>query len=74
MTTDEVWMQARGAGWRQPRETALTDAAEFLGRWGGELDIHDGECGLGKADYETNPNAGHCTCAPSRVVPSRGVA
>lgn len=59
---DERWVQAMRVGIRVPAADAVATAIEM-----GGAAIHAGDCGLGKADYETNPLAGTCTCRPEIV-------
>lgn len=65
VAVDERWVQAMRVGIRVPADDAIATAVEM-----GGAAIHDGECGLGKADYETNPRAGTCTCRPELIQPA----
>ncbi len=59
----ERWVQAMRVGMRVPADDAIATAIDM-----GGAAIHDGDCGLGKADYEVNPLAGTCTCTPEMVT------
>lgn len=66
--TAELWIQSRGFGFRVSEDTALAAAAEAAVLSGGPVSVHTEDCDLGRADYETNPAAGTCTCEPFWVA------
>lgn len=71
MSNPEVWVQWGRAGSRMTEKAAFEMLAEGL-EPRDIAAIHDGECHLGRADYDKNPQAGICSCKP-RIISGGGL-
>ena len=74
--TVEVWMQAKDIGWLQERRHAVQDAADWVRSFGEPIEIHAGDCGLGRSMFPASASlvnvsgpAAVCTCTPQRITP-----